>query len=154
MRKRCTRQHFIEYLSYNYVEKQCLLARCTWERKTHDFSLDGFINTYNQKGEIENEEIDVQVKATEKVSKLKTTGKIVFDLSIRDLEYWLAVTGLVVVVLYDASLDKGFYLEIGDYFRKNRKHLENANKFVRVYFSEENVFDPNVVSQLRIIKNS
>jgi Domain of unknown function (DUF4365) len=79
MRKLCTRQHFIEYLSLNFVERQCLMARCLWELYFYDYGIDGFITPVNEAGEVEVKFMDIQVKATERLHQLKGTGEFVFD---------------------------------------------------------------------------
>ena len=55
MRKLRTRQHIIEDLGFNHVERQVLLAGYVVERHyQHDYGYDGTINTFNEKGEAEN----------------------------------------------------------------------------------------------------
>ncbi len=154
MRKLCTRQHFIEYLGYNFVEKQCLLARCVWQRFNPDYGLDGFIRTYADSGEMENGMIDFQVKSTDVIKRSRKTGEVVFDLSLRDVESWLGGDNLVILVLYDATTDKGHYLDICDYFQIHRDSLRNVNKFVRVYFPKTNEWSPDAVQLMRRLKNS
>ncbi|HFA49609.1 MAG TPA: DUF4365 domain-containing protein [Bacteroidetes bacterium] len=153
MRKRCTRQHFIEYLSYNYVEKQALLARCTWQRYVHDFSYDGFVSTYNLNGEKEYGKIEVQVKSTDNIFKYMKAGNVVYDLDKRDLESWINNRFPVIFVLYDAENDLAYYLEIVDYYKKHGLDIKKINKFVRIYIPCEHLFDSTAVDKLKQIKN-
>ena len=81
MRKRRTRQHFIEDLGFNYVEKQALLGRCTIQRITHDYGLDAEMHTYEENGEVEVGGIHIQIKSTDKIKLLKTRKEFAFDLS-------------------------------------------------------------------------
>mgnify|MGYP001571864869 CR=1 FL=1 len=154
MRKLCTRQHFIEYLSYNYVEKQCLLARCLWERKHLDYGKDGHIIPVAENGEMEKGVIEVQVKATDHINRHHTRKGYYFDVDQRDLDWWYDNTQVVfVLVLYDAHNDTAIYLEMGEYMRSGKVLLKEFNKFVRIYFPDGNVFNPQAIDKLKEIKN-
>lgn len=153
MRKRRTRQHFIEDLGFNYVEKQALLGRCTMQRITHDYGLDAEIHTYEENGEVEIGPIHLQIKSTDKMKLLKTRKEFAFDLAKSDLEFWLATHFPVIIILYDAKNDIGYFLYLRDYFQKNRILLREINKFIRVYISPDNKFDTDAVYKLRSIKN-
>ena len=120
MRKLCTRQHFIEYLSYNFVERQCLLARCLWQRYHHDYGIDGFVKPVNEIGEVGKNFLDIQVKATERLRRLKKTGEFVFDFSKNDIENWLDENTVVALVIYDARNDVAYFIDLAVYFRINR----------------------------------
>ncbi|HFA50893.1 MAG TPA: DUF4365 domain-containing protein [Bacteroidetes bacterium] len=143
MRKRRTRQHQIEDLSYNFVEKQVLLAFHIFRRYSlRDYSYDGTISTFNEKGEAEAGMMFVQVKATEKPWFSKRNGGFSLSLSKRDIELWLDESYPVIVVLYDAQNDVGYYVELHSYFRKNRIALQNINKEKTIFIKRENLFSP------------
>jgi len=131
MKKTRTRQHFIEDLSYNYAEKQILLARCTLQRYLPDYSYDASIHTYNERGEIENGEIYLQLKSTDNINFSEKRNAYTFDLSKRDLELWLY-----------------------NILRKNELVLGKINKFIRVFIPIENVFSIKCVKNLRTLKNA
>lgn len=155
MRKLCTRQHFIEYLSYNYVEKQCLLARCIWRRDTHDHGVDGFFRSYSEAGALEKGMIEVQAKATDHIDRYRKDEFFVFDLEVRDLTDWLIDQRTpIVLVLYDAEHDIGYYLDLGAYFRAGNRLIKKTTKFVRVKIPVGNILNPASVNQLKITKNS
>ncbi len=154
MRKRCTRQHFIEYLGYNHLEKQCLLARCTWQRYVHDYGYDSLISTYSESGEPEQGHIQVQVKSTDHIERYKKQGSVYFDLEKRDLETWLDDIFPMLLVLYDAKNDLCYYLELGEYSRQQRDFLKKINKFVRVFIPSEQVLSPDAINILRLKKNN
>ena len=66
MRKLRTRQHVIEDLSYNFVEKQVLLGFCTFERYTmRQYSYDEHVFTFDETGQTEDGIFFIQVKATD-----------------------------------------------------------------------------------------
>src|SRR5260370_27882324 len=64
-RKRRTRAHVIADLSINHVEKRVL--QCGWvvQRFSPDYGLDLLMSTFNRRGEIENGDVRLQVKATD-----------------------------------------------------------------------------------------
>ena len=41
-------------------------------------------------------------------------------LSKQDLELWLNETSPVIIVMYDAFIDSGYFVELHGYFQKNR----------------------------------
>jgi hypothetical protein len=67
-RKCRTRAHVIADLSVNHVER-CVL-RCGWtvQRFSPDYGLDLLMTTFNQRGEIENGDVRIQIKATDALS--------------------------------------------------------------------------------------
>jgi len=153
MRKRRTRQHFIEDLGFNYAERHLLLARCTLHRINIDYGFDAEIRTYSENGEVENGFIHVQIKSTDKIKILKSRNVIVFDLSKKDLEYWLAAVFPVVILIYDAKNNVGYFLLLQEYFRENRILLNEINKFIRIYIPPENKFNVESVLKMRDFKN-
>lgn len=154
MRKRRTRQHFIEDLGFNYVEKQALLGNCTLERKKHDYGIDAEMLTFSENGEVENGYIYFQLKSTDKPKYLKKKNAIAFDLDKKDLEYWLVENNLVFIVIYDVQKDIAYNLDLQKYFKENRILLKNINKFIRVYIPINNKFRVDEVINIRNYKNS
>lgn len=147
MKKRRTRQHIIEDLGLNHVERQVLLAGYTLNKVDKDYGYDFLMNTYNENGEVDNGLIFGQLKSTDHI---KTTSKgIAFSLSKRDLELWLLETSLMILVIYDAQLEKAYYLILKDYFEVNKLQLQNVNKYIQIHISVENVFNIESVKALR-----
>jgi hypothetical protein len=154
MRKRRTRAHIIEDLGFNYVEKQVLLAGFTVERIRFDYGYDGYIQTFNDDGEIESGSILVQLKSTDKVKlNEKKETSIIFDLSIRDLELWLSGRETMLLVVFDAQLERAFFVELKDYFIQNREALQNVRKFIRIFIPHKNIFNASMLKRLRATKN-
>ncbi len=154
MRKRRTRQHQIEDLSYNFVEAQVLDAFCVMRRYTErDYSYDASVRTFVENGEIENGEFYIQVKATDNLRYSRRNKGYELTLERRDLELWLNQRYPVLVVLYDAKRKRGFYIDLHKYFRENRLLLRKINKNKQVFLSPKNEFSPQVVKYYRTIKN-
>ena len=154
MKKKRTRQHIIADLGFNFVERQVLKAGYVVHKVVFDYGFDGFISTFDADGFVENGEIYVQVKSTDSVNYADDNKSLVFDLSIRDLELWLFNTAPVLLLLYDARKETAHYLNLQEYFRKNRDSLKNIHKFVRVHIPRDNQFSPQAVIEQRSLKNA
>jgi hypothetical protein len=154
MKKQRTRQHFIEDLGINHIERQVLYSNCTLQRYLYDYGYDAFINTYNENGEYENGIIQIQLKSTDNLKFSVPKQEIAFDLSKRDLELWLYSNDPVVLVVYDAVNEISYWLDLVDYFKKNQNSLKKVNKFVRIYIPIDNVFTHKTVQIFRQIKNN
>lgn len=87
MRKRRTREHVIADLSVNHVER--LVLRCGWtvERKRYDYGIDLIMDTYNANGEVENNRILLQLKATDSLRRSADGTVLPVRLEWRDLLY-------------------------------------------------------------------
>jgi hypothetical protein len=70
MRKRRTREHVIADLSVNHLER--LVLRCGWtvERTRYDYGIDLNMATYSADGEVENDFVSFQLKATDSLKRL------------------------------------------------------------------------------------
>ena len=154
MRKRRTRKHQIEDLSYTFVERIVLEAFCTMRRYVErDYSYDATIRSFNSHGEPENGEFCVQVKATDKLRYSEKRKGFILRLEKRDLELWLDEVFPVQVVLYDANNQKGYFVELHDYFSKHQLLLKNIHKSKSVYIPIENRFLPKTIKKYQSVKN-
>lgn len=150
MRKLRTRQHIIEDLGFNHVERQVLLAGYVVNRiHQNDYGYDGTINTFNDVGEAENLYIFFQLKSTDNIQLSVEKEAYSFDLSKRDLELWLYNSNPVILLLYDAQKDIVYYVDLQAYFEKNKIALKKVRKFVRVYIPQKSILDIQAVKELR-----
>ncbi len=142
MRKLRTRQHVIEDLSFNHIVKQILNAGFTMYRNSaNDYGIDGYIQTFRPTGEIDRKTVDFQLKSTDNIRYLQKKQAHVFDLSVKDLEFWLSRDRPILLLLYDAIKDVTYYIDLATYFEKNKKSLAKVNKFVRVYLPAQQIFN-------------
>jgi len=84
-RKRRTREHVIADLSVNHVERYIL--RCGWvgRRMNPDYGIDLYMETYNNQGEIENEGVWFQLRATDTLMVVAKRHAIAVRMEWRDL---------------------------------------------------------------------
>jgi hypothetical protein len=154
MRKRRTRQHQIEDLSYNFVEKQVLEAFCTMQRfYQRDYGYDAIVHTFKDTGEMENGDFLIQVKATERVRYSRKHKGYELTLEKRDLELWLNEKSPVIVVLFESSTNRGFFINLQTYFEENRLILRHIGKYKQVFVPTKNAFVPSAVREIRLFKN-
>jgi hypothetical protein len=111
-----TREHIIADLSINHVERQILLCGCSVERVHHDYGYDLTMTSFNAQGEIEAGIVYFQVKATDNLPLLADGKTISWVVSRRDLLLWLGEDFPVILVVYDAKRERGYWLHTQGYF--------------------------------------
>ena len=116
MRKRRTRGHIIADLSVNYVERFALLCGHIVERVQHDYGIDLLLYTYDSSGEPENDVVNIQVKATDRLPLLLDQQTIPWPVERADLELWLQETMPVILIVYDARADIAYWVYVQAYF--------------------------------------
>jgi Domain of unknown function (DUF4365) len=141
MRKQRTREHIIEDLGFNHVERQILYAGYTVLRypQGNDYSYDGLIQTFNDKGEVQTFRMLFQLKSTDNIQISVNKKSVVFDLSVRDLEYWLSDTVKMLLILYDSKKEIAYFVDLQVYFKEKVIEIGENRKFVRVHIPTDNV---------------
>jgi len=79
-RKRRTRAHIIADLSLHHVAYRIVKCGHTIEPIRSDYGYDGSIFTYNGRGEIENGNIFIQLKATDHIDRYRKRGAFSFQI--------------------------------------------------------------------------
>ena len=154
MRKRRTRQHILEDLGFNHVEKHILLAGNILRRfSQNDYGYDGMLDTFNENGEADNLSFMIQLKSTDNINFSQSNMAYTLDLSKRDLELWLNSLHPVLIILLDAKKDVAYFVDLQDYFKENRILLKNVRKFVRIYLPQNGIFNEKAVRDLQILFN-
>lgn len=115
-RKRRTREHIISDLAANHVEHKALLCGYSVDKTTHDYGIDLNLYTYSQNGEIENGCVFIQLKATDNPKYSVDNTFISFSIDRADLESWLDEPLPVVLIVYDAQIDKAYWIYVQRYF--------------------------------------
>ena len=148
MRKRRTRSHIIADLSVNYVEKQVLLCGHTVERMIKDYGIDLLLSTYNEDGEIENETIKLQLKATDNLNVLQDGQTIAFSVERADLEFWLNEFMPFIFVVYDAQADAAYWVYLQAYFQSlSDFDLRIVGETVTIHMNKANIVNADAVRQ-------
>lgn len=146
VRKRRTRNHIIADLSANHVEKQVLLCGYAVERVVHDYGVDLLLYTYTEEGEVENETVKIQLKATDNLPLLKDAETIAFPIARADLEYWLGEWQPVILIVYDAQVDAAYWLYVQAYFQQRPDGARSLfGETVTVYLNKRDVVNTEAI---------
>jgi hypothetical protein len=150
MKKRRTRQHIIEGLGLNHIERQILLSGNVLRRfSDNDYGYDGMIETFDEQGEAHNLTFKIQLKSTDILQFSTQNGGFIIDLSKQDLELWLDSLVPVLLILYDAQKEIAYFTDLQTYFNKNNIALKNVRKFVRIFLPSTSIFDKSAVQELQ-----
>jgi hypothetical protein len=115
-----TRAHVLADLSINHVERQVLRCGFSVERVQHDYGYDLTMTTYHSTGEVEPGPIYIQVKATDRLPRVRAGSTISWLVSRRDLKLWLNEAYPVVLVVYDGKRDNAYWINIQAHFSTGR----------------------------------
>ena len=131
-RKRRTREHVIEDLSENFLERKVLLQGHWLQRPKRDYGRDVTMFHTGKLGEVENGEVRFQLKATEKLKILKKSPIISIPLETKDLRHWAGELFPFILIVFDVARDRAFWLHIQEYVRGRRGVLEESREMVNV----------------------
>jgi hypothetical protein len=143
-----TREHVIADLADNHVERQGLLCGCSLERIVHDYGIDLILFTYKGSGELEDGEILLQVKATERTRRVHGGQAIPFRVSRSDVQGWLRKVMPVILIVYDVSADVAYWLYLQRYFEcLSGFNLFQAGQTITVHLPMSQILTPIAVQQ-------
>jgi hypothetical protein len=150
-RKRRTRQHVIADQSMNYVERFIIDEGHTALMIQRDYGYDLLMFTYDEKGYVEPDFVAIQLKATEKLQAVGVA--YVFDLDIRDYNLWMLEELPVVLVLFDASRRRAYWLDVHDYFLEDiARQPRKGTKTVRVHVPMRQAVHRRAIAMMRNLK--
>jgi hypothetical protein len=151
-RKQRTRQHVIADLSVHHVEGFILEEGHTAERLTSDYSYDLLLRTYNEQGYAEPAIVFIQLKAAE---NLRPVGSgYAFDVDIRDYHLWIHEEMPVILILFDASRRKAYWLAVQEYFRERKVRIpKKGAKSVRVRVPKRQPVNLRAIQRFRDLKS-
>jgi len=109
-RKKRTREHVIADLGVHHVEGAILRCGFTAERTVYDYGLDLYMTTYGPDGEAESDGVLFQFKATDHLVFTADRSAVIVRVGRADLNRWLAEIYPVILVIYDARSDVGYWL--------------------------------------------
>jgi Domain of unknown function (DUF4365) len=151
-RKRRTREHIIADLSIYHHEGPILRCGFTVEHVVHDYGVDLYMATYNVDGEMDNDFVLFQLKATDHVKRSADNSAIRFRLDRADLDWWLAETYPVILIVYDAQADVAFWLYIQTRFERIKLSLGTSTKSVTVHIPLTNVVNEAAIHHFAAAK--
>jgi hypothetical protein len=150
-RKRRTRQHVIADLSVHHVEGFILEEGHTTQRLGSDYGYDLIVRTFDDHGFIEPGAVYFQFKAMETLHEIGVD--YVFDLDIRDYNLWMREEALVILILFDATRKRAYWLPIQEYFEGDgSRQPRKGTKTVRVRVPKVQRVDRRAIAKLRDLK--
>jgi hypothetical protein len=152
LRKQRTRQHVIADLSVHHLEGFVLEEGHTAQQLQRDYGYDLLMFTYDERGYVEPGFVSLQVKAAE---SLQSAGpEYAFDLDVRDYNLWMAEKMPVVLVLFDASRRRAYWLAVKEYFREDAtRQPRKGAKTVRVHVAGRQRLNRRAIGKMRELKN-
>jgi len=150
-RKRRTREHIIADLSVHHVEGFILRCGFTAERVVHDYSMDLYLTTYTAQGEIENDFVLFQLKATDSLKLRADNRAVVFRIERSDLMRWLGETYPVILVVYDAQADVAYWLYVQAHFAGKTARIRSKPTH-RVHIPTANVVNEDAIRRFAAAK--
>lgn len=150
-RKRRTRQHVIADLSVHHVERFVLEEGHSVQRLGSDYSYDLLLRTFDDNGYAEPGLVYIQVKAAESLQLVGS--EYVFDVDIRDYNLWVREEMPVILMLFDVSKRKAFWLAVQAYFRKDpARRPKQSAKSIRVKIPRRQIVNRRAIQSIRELK--
>jgi hypothetical protein len=136
--KRLHQSTLIGQQGINLIEQIVLRMGYSWNPTNLDAGIDGYIELRDSKtGEVSNNIIQVQSKATEQPLDVDNGNTFEFHCSEKDLEYWLAGNAPVILVRSRPKTGEAYWIPVKEYFRDM-----SARKSRKIIFHKErNRFD-------------
>jgi hypothetical protein len=150
-RKQRTREHVIADLSVHHVEGFILAAGHTAQRLSSDYGYDVVMFTYDEQGYVEPGLVSFQLKGAE---TLQAVGSdYVFDLDVRDYNLWMSEKMPVILILFDASRRRAYWVHIQSCFGEDAVRLPKTGaKTVRAHVPTRQILNQRAVTKWRDLK--
>ncbi len=150
-RKRRTRQHVIADQSVNHAERFIIDAGHTATRMEKDYGYDLLLLTHDEQGFAEPGLASLQLKASETLSAVDSD--FVFDLDVRDYNLWMLERWPVILMLFDASRRRAYWLHVQGYFgEEETRRPKRGAKTVRVRVPRRQIVNRRAIAKMRTLK--
>lgn len=147
-RKRRTRQHVIEEMGVNFLERQVLRRAHQLQRPSlREYGWDAAMFHFSPDEQIENGEVRFQVKATDNLNIAGDTIRCRVETA--DLHYWYWDEFPFVLVVYDAQRHRAFWLDVQSYVEQHPQALSPGRKTVTVKIPVANSVNLRAVDRWR-----
>jgi len=139
--------------SVNHVERFSIDEGYTVDRTASDYGYDLMMYSYDEEGYTEEGAVYIQLKASERL--LASGDDFTFDIDVRDYALWIGEPMPVILILFDGSRRRAYWVYIQRYFVENssRKPKPSA-KTVRVRVPRRQVVTRAAIRKLRSYKQS
>lgn len=148
-RKRRTREHVLEDLSENYLERQVLLKGHLLRRPKRDYGVDVTMFHFADDGAIENGEVRFQLKASDSLKVIRQGTTISVSIRTGDLHYWQLEVYPFILVVFDAKAEAAYWLHVQDYVSLHRDCLDPDRETVQVHIPISNKLTVESIAAFR-----
>jgi len=148
-RKIRTPAHVIADLSYNYLERT-VLRRGHWlDSPRNDYGIDATMFHHNERGEVENGEVRFQLKATAEPRTSRNGKWISQRVDYRDIQYWYFEPYPVILMLYDATRNRGYWLHVQEFIDQNPAIMDASSESVTLRIPTSNLINLRAIDRFR-----
>jgi hypothetical protein len=148
-RKRRTREHILEDLSENHLERLVLLKGHVLRRPERDYGVDVTMFHFAENGAVENGEVRFQLKATDRLKKIRGGKAISFPIKTGDLHYWSLETYPFILIVYDAKMEVAYWLDVQEYVTHHPERVKSGRESVNVHIPVSNKLTVESVEAFR-----
>ena len=149
IRKRRTREHVIEDISENHLERIVLLRGHLLRRPERDYGVDVTMFHFSDDGSLENGEVRFQLKATDNLNVIKNGQIVSHPIKTGDLHYWSMEIYPFILVVHDAAENCSYWLDIKDYVERNPDRLDPDKETVNVHVPVKNILNIKTIDLFR-----
>jgi len=148
-RKLRTREHVLEDLSENFLERKVLLRRHLLRRPSRDYGVDVIMFHFSERGELENGEVRIQLKSTDSLRLVRNGESASFSVRVRDLHQWSLEIHPFFLIVYDGQENRGFWLHVQAYVDQFPETLDPERSRVNVRIPTRNLLTLRSVDTFR-----
>jgi hypothetical protein len=145
LRKRRTRQHVVADIGARHVEWIAAKAGFTAHSSPlgADYGIDMSLYTFDSDGYVENEEVKLQVKSSDRLKPVLGGREFAILINNKDLNHWLIEVVPVILILHDVSLERSYWIYVQRYFELKRNHflLRQPKKSTTIRIPKANILD-------------
>ena len=134
----------------NHIERRIIDEGHTVERNVSDYGYDLVMFTYDNRGYAEEGLVKIQLKASERL--VPSADEFTFDIDIRDYALWTAEPMPVILILFDASKRRAYWIYVQRYFASPSRKPKQGAKTVRVRIPKSQVVSRSAVRKMRAYK--
>jgi len=120
-----------------------------------DYGIDLYMETYDDQGEIENEGVWFQLKATDSLIVVSKKEAIAVRLQWRDLLFWLNEWMPGILVIYDAAQDRAWWLHLQETLATiKRKSGRRLAATVTLHVPLDNILDEAAIRRFAKLRDA
>jgi hypothetical protein len=136
-------------LEHDFVERLALKCGYVVQRCDPDYGYDLRLETFDEEGNLEAEQVPLQLKATDRIHEYEIAkeGPFSFPIRAKDYRLWSEEVMPVFLILYDAGLEEAYWLHIQEYARTQKPKI--GGQTIRVQIPRHQVLGVQTIRVMR-----